>query len=411
MASIEINFNIMSHHGNKDREHEVLPQEREDEGKREQGLNYEPRNLFPIQNSIRSEISVSIDPKSGAFDPPRHVMFGGNTSSTRNVDYSQRIHNDHSGELPGSEIGFENQRSSTLDHHQPPQPLMTFNDGDSFAIGSIENITDELRTNPLINLNEPINNFQAIQDFEGNNFSDTFAQNSVDESTVSAVVPNRFEKQYILSMYAHGSYTPQTNDEDMDQKPAAVDRTLLHNQQQQYCHPSQQFMYPTQASNLAFAFHPNTNRSMRDQVEEEKELDERKPPPEASVTRESDRSPQETRKARLNHKPPPAVSLLAQGNRRSSRITALATRNESKKEKGHSSMTKIIKSKTRAGSKTKVKVKRKSSSKKIFTPTPKQLGEARTKRKMKALLTWFDRFRELVKFIDDNKHGKVFDLC
>ena len=384
MASIEINFKIMSHHGNTNRETEASPQEVEQHS-REQDINYIPRNLFPMHQSIRSEISMSTDPQGGAFDVSGFARLGGNDDATGNLAYAQKPED------------FENRKFSAIENRQPLPASTIFNEGERF---DMESLTEDLGRFPLIDVNEPTPNFPPIQGFTNNSDSIAFAQNmssgnTSEENTEGGVVPNRYERQHIYSMFAHGSCAPQTgddDDDDTDQKAAAIDPMLLQNSKDQHYDPSQQFMYPNQAANGAAALNHNLNQSLQDRTEEEKELDEGKPSP---VTSDAPRN------TSSNLKPPPEAFLPAQRQRRSRRLTSRATR---KMDSPNNPSSKGA----RAKSKTKSIVKHKLGSMMSFKPTPTQLVEANTQRKVDALQTWFKRFEELVNFVDENGHGKYF---
>jgi hypothetical protein len=434
MASIEINFSIMSHHGSTDREARVSPQELDEDGENEHDVNCQPRNL--VQNrmypSIQSESSVPNNPFIGAFGESdasmsypftatavtRHTPFGMSDHATRNIENAETIRHDPSSELLGSGLNFENRGFLAVEPTCPSSSSALINDSTSFEIENYEKLAEDLRLNPLTDVNEPAGDFSLTHSFEENKDSlidpqriHHHRENDVSDGTVSAMIPNFYEKHYIFSLYAHGYCAPQRYDEDVDRKPAAIDSMLFQQQQQhqQYYCPNQQSICPTQASNNALSFDQTTDRSLQDQATAEKKIDERKTPPVASDARGSDRSPHDKGKRKSNLKAPPVACLLARGNRRSSRITTQTIKNKVSPKKALSKVVKSKRSKTRSGSKIKAAAPQNRTST-LIRPTKKQINEARTRRKTEALLTWFKRLQELVEFKDDNGHGKNFHI-
>lgn len=422
MASIGINFSIMSHHGSTDRDREakVSPQELEEDGENEHDIDCQQHNLVEnkMYHSIRSESSVPNHLFNGDFgesDASMSYPFTA-TGVTRHTPFGVSEH-DPSSELLESGLNFENRGFLAVEPACLPPSSALSNDNTSFELENYEKLTEDLGLNPLIEVNEPTGDFSLTHSFEENKDSLTDPQrihhsreNDVSDGTVSAMIPNFYEKHYIFSLYAHGYCTPQRYDEDMDRKPAAVDSRLFQQQNQQYYYPNQQSMYPTQASNNAISFDRTIDRSLRDQATVEKKVDERKSPPVASVAHGSDRSTHDNGKTNSNLKAPPVASLPARGTRRSSRITTQTIKNKVSPKKAHSKVVKSPRSKTRNGSRIKAAAPPKRTSTLIIRPTKKQLNEARTRRKTEALLTWFKRLQELVEFKDDNGHGKNFDV-
>ena len=422
MASIGINFSIMSHHGSTDRgrEAEVSPQELEEDGKNGHDVHCQQRNQVHnrMYHSVRSESSVPNHPFNGVFgesDASMSYPFNA-TAVTRHSTFGMSEH-DPSSELLGSGLNFENRGYSAVEAACPPPSSALSNDNTSFELENYEQLTEDLGLNPLIDMNEPTGDFLLTHSFDENKDSLIDPQrihhsreNDVSDGTVSAIIPNFYEKHYIFSLYAHGYCTPQRYDEDMDRKPAAVDSRLFQQQNQQHFYPNQQSMYPTQASNNAISFDRTIDRSLRDQATIEKKVDERKSPPVASVARGSDRSTHNKGKVNSNLKAPPVASFPARGNRRSSRITTQTIKSKVSPKKAHSKLVNSARPKTRADSKIKAAGPPKRTSTLIIRPTKKQLTEARTRRKTEALLTWFKRLQELVEFKDDNGHGKNFDI-
>ncbi len=392
----------MSHHGGTtNRETETCPNEVLHEGGMEQDIEYVPRNLFPIHQSIHSEISMSTDPQSGAFDVTGFNRLGGNDGATRNLAYAQK---------PEATFDFENRKFSAIENRPPLLASTLFNEGERF---DMESLTEDLGRFPLIDVNEPTPNFPPAQGFTNNSDTIAFAQNMSsgnmsDENTEGGMEPNHYEKEHIYSMFAHGSCAPQTGDDvDTDRKPAAVESMLPQNLPNHYYDSNQQFIYPTQDSNGAAALNSNlNNQSLEDQMEEEKELDQRKPPPITSVAQPLGQSSSGIRNTRSNLKHPAEAFLPAQQQRRSSRITARATRKKDSPNNRPPTGAKSRRPKSRARSKTKTNAKHKLTSKMTFEPTPTQLVEANTQRKADALQTWFKRFEELVNFVDEFGHGK-----
>ena len=403
MAAIKINFN-MSHHGTTNRETGTCPEDTEDQGEKEEDIAYIPRNLFTIHQSIRSEISMSTDPQSGSFDVTGLTRLSGNDDATRNLAYAQK---------PEASFDFENQKFSAIENRPPLLAPSLFNEGERL---DIEDLTDDLGRYPLIDVNEPTPNFPPLQAFTNTSDITALPQNmssgnTSDENTEAELVPNRYEKQHIFSMFAHGSCAPQTGDNvDTDRKPAAVDSILEEDLTDQYYDSGQQLLYPIQDLNGAAALNSNLNQSLQDRVEEE-ELDQRKPPPITSPAHPHDQSFPGTRSTRSNLKPPPEVSHPAQQQRRSSRrITARGTIKRARPNNRPSTGTKSKRQKSRAKSKAKTNAKPKLAPKMSFLPSATQLVEANTQRKADALQTWFKRFEELVNFVDDYGHGKCKSL-
>ena len=160
MASIEINFKIMSHHGNTNRETEASPQEVEHQHRSEQDINYIPRNLFPMHRSIRSEISMPTDPQGGAFDISGFARLGGNDDAAINLAYAQK---------PEATFDFENRKFSAIEN-RPPLPASTmFNEGERFD--TLESLTEDLGRFPLIDVNEPTPSFLPVQGITNNSDS------------------------------------------------------------------------------------------------------------------------------------------------------------------------------------------------------------------------------------------------
>ncbi len=367
----------MSHPGRTERKEEASSQEKEEDGKREQDL-YQPRSLFPnrIQQAPRSELFMS----TNAYGLVGQASFRGNDGATRNVDYTQRLHNNPSNEFLGPGLGFENREFTAI--------------GDSFELDDFNLGIDE---------NEPTPNFPVARNLQGSNESRAFPpqrmppENITGEGRVSSIVPNDYERQYILSLYAHGSCLPKAQDEGMDRKPAAMDPTLhpnlqqLRNQHQQYYHPNQQAMHP-----LELFFNTSMNRPLQNQ-QAQREVAEQIALPVASLTRGSAKAPRRTKR---NLKPPPEASFPRQSPRRSKRITANSTRKKASPKK---SPDKKKASPKRAQPRT-LQVKQWSETRKAI------LQEARTQRQSDALHTWFERLGDLQEFIDEQGHGKISDL-
>ena len=358
-----------------ERKEEASTHEKEEDVKREQQDLYQPRSLFPnqMQQATRSELFMPTNP----YGLIGHAALRGNDSATRNVDYTQRLHNNPSNEFLGPGLGFENREFTAV--------------GDSFELDDF---------NLGIDVNEPTPNFPVARNLQGNNESHAFPpqrmppENGTGEGRASSIVPNDYERQYILSLYAHGAYLPKMNEEDMDRKPAAMDPTLHHNlqqlrnQHQQYHHPNQQPRHPTE-----LFFNPSINRPLQNQ-EAQREVSVPKTPPVASVARGA---AQATRRTKRNLKPPPEASLPQQSPRRSKRITANATRKKASPKKSPAKKKAIPK---KAQQRT-LKVKQGSETREAM------FQEARTQRQTDALHTWFERLGDLHEFIDERGHGKI----
>ncbi len=376
----------MGHPGRTDRQAEasLQGQEEEDGGEREDDL-YQPRSLFPsqTQQSSQSGISVSTDSYTGTFGVTGHTTFGGNESVTRNLDYTQRLQNDPaSNEYIGPGLAFDNREFSGVNS--------------SFEM---DNFDEDLRLNPLIDMNEPTPNFPVPQNLEGNNDSQALPQqrmpteNKTEDDRVSSNVPNRFEKEYIFSLYAHGSCAPQTKDGE-DRKPGAIDIPPRHSLHQQHYHPHQPRMHLFPSLNRELPLHPNINQPLPNQDAAGGDFAQLKVPPVASVPRGSTPAPPGRQTTKGDLKSPPGASLPT---RRSKRITAHAIQNETttpNKRKSKAVKVRVKRSKTRTRSKS----------------IEKMMNEVRTKRQVEALHTWFERLKELEEFKEANGHGKLSNL-
>jgi hypothetical protein len=380
MTSIEFNFNIMSLLGNTDQEASVSSQG-EEEGN-EQHLHSQQSTL--VQNDSITDSVVGSDTASTTTAFVRRTI-GVSDDATRTAESARRIRDSSSGTSLGSRYDLENRGFSSTEAAHPSSSSALLNDG-SFEIENYENLTEDLGLNPLIDVNEPTPQVPPPKNLEDNNQGTVSAIiPATILATIPATIPNCYEKEYILSFYAHGVCAPQTHDEDMDKKPAAVDSTIFQQQQQR-------------SSSIQNAL------SFDQTITGEKGGEGRKITPVASVVRGSDRSSEQEGKSDL--KPPPVPSLT-RGNRRSSRIH---TQKKAVPKRARPSVGKFSRARptigTESNMKTSASKKRKST--KVAGPSKKQLKEARTPRKIEALQTWFKRLQELVDFKDANGHGKKF---
>ena len=318
--------------------------------------------------------------------------FGITSSATRYVGDGELIRH---GTIPRDNLGeIQNIRSGSL-----------MNDNGLQIDESYDNLTEDLGLNPLIDVDEPTTSFHLAQGFEETNDQLIYSrhtpqQENDGDGTVSAMIPNYYERQYLFSLYAHGFCAPQCHEEIMDTKPPAIDSSLFRQlQQQQQQFPHQVSNYPTQAVQNVPTF-------------------DRKIPPVASFPSQSDRSSQENAAKGNELKDPDDAPLPRRGSRYSTRSTNQTKKSKTTKTtaiKAHSKTIKFKRPSTRAESRTTTAndkyVRSSSSQGDQIQPTSKQIQEACTPRKLEALQTWFKRLQELIDFKDANGHSKLTFTC
>jgi len=432
----------MSPPGSTDPEEKSSPDKPDEERESHLDPSFQPENSDQnrMDNYIRSESTIPNHPFTRTFagrDPSipddsitstgmGHTPLGIVRNTARNVRNDELTRHDPSSELQRTGVNFETRGFSAGNPVRSLSSSALLDDGSFEIEENYNSLAATFELHPLIGDNEPTTDLPRTYSFEGTNDPLTYPQhahhhdNDVGEGTVSAIIPNQYERNFLFNLYAHGFCAPQRHDENMDRKPAAMDPVLFQQQQQlhHFPHfPHQAYNYPTQAANNPSSFNPTLDRSPQHQGTIDTQMNNRKPPPVASLSRQSDRASQgkgtaETKASNLEA--PPIASLPGQGNRRSNR-RAPQTKKSKKKPKANARKAspkgaKFTRSKTRIGPKIKIATGKKSSSvssrEHPIQPTSTQLAEARTPRKLEALQTWFQRLQDLIEYKDAHGHSK-----
>ena len=432
MASIEINYNIMGPPGSTDPDKTLSPDKSLD-----REIDFQPER--PVQNRmdpfIRSEGSPPNNPSFldllGGSDPPMsygsttatvkgHAAFGVGGKRQRTAGADERIRFDPSIDLMGTGNNFENRGFSATDPARSSLSSALMND-DSFEMD--ENLVG------FIDINDPMGSLPLTDTFEDNNDSYAYphhlnhCEDKIDEGSMSATTPNKYEKEYIYSLYAHSSYAPQRQEKNMDTKPAAIDSNIFKRQHHQHYFPHQQSTYPTQASKDALYFGGPLDRFSQNQDLTGVKMNNRKAPPTASSateirmkslktppsasTQRSEQSHHGQSVRKSNPKAPPVRSLSGRTSLRSYRATSLATKMDDNTKNRPSEVIKLTRSKTCVGSNAKT-INKEMNLSLSMQPTQTQMTEARGPRKVEALRTWYKRLGELICFKDSHGHGKIF---
>eukprot|EP00535_Pseudo-nitzschia_heimii_P007334 CAMPEP_0197179274 /NCGR_PEP_ID=MMETSP1423-20130617/4287_1 /TAXON_ID=476441 /ORGANISM="Pseudo-nitzschia heimii, Strain UNC1101" /LENGTH=511 /DNA_ID=CAMNT_0042629165 /DNA_START=407 /DNA_END=1942 /DNA_ORIENTATION=- len=328
----------------------------------------------------------SSDRNASAFDgshaskPTVHTKVGVRSKKIWDNGKDEIIQHNPSMERLGAGLITENRGSSMTAPARLSSSSTLLNDN-SFEIENYDNLSEELRLNPLIEIGEPNAYFSFTHSFEEHNDSSIYSEH-----------PN-LRGNIVSEVTRH--------DKNTERKPAAID-SMVFNQQRR--HSSKQHLESnTQTSNMCYQ---NSNQTLQQKVEAEEKLKDRISFRNMPVERRLHQSLREKEVEKFGMKAPP-VAPYAGGNRRSNRIITQTLKNEVRSKRMLPSSSELARSQIRAVPKLNAAGSQKRTSVLPMELVEKQLKEVTTPRKTGALQTWLKRLNELIEFKDTNGHANV----